>query len=180
MASTGLRQDSVHLKQRWPPERKSKCLFRRSYERIGDLEKSKLVEWLEETAEIQAIQFINGNKHPFSKISGYVWTGSDTANHVTHGEQAKERVTITGNGKIKNGNKTENWQSSPVYTVCPEIYTLLLEEASSLIILDISETYFGHFSRCLTSFNIPYNRIIVTEKILVIPHGEAKPKASRS
>ena len=85
----GFRQDSVHLKQRWPPERKSKCLSRRSYERIGDLEKSKLVEWLEETAEIQAIQFINGNKHPFSKISGYVWTGSDTANHVTHGEQAK-------------------------------------------------------------------------------------------
>ena len=137
MASTGLRQDSVHLKQRWPPERKSKCLSRRSYERIGDLEKSKLVEWLEETAEIQAIQFMNGNKHPFSKISGYVWTGSDTANHVTHGEQAKERVTITINGKIKNGSKTENWQSSPVYTVCPEIYTLLLEAACSLIILDI-------------------------------------------
>ena len=59
-------------------------------------------------------------------------------NHVTNGEQDKERVTITGNGKIKNGNKTENWQSSPVYTVCPEIYTLLLEAACSLIILDIS------------------------------------------
>lgn len=73
LTSTGLRQDSVHLKQRQPPERKSKCLSRRSYERIGDLEKSKLVEWLEETAEIQAIQFINGNKRPFSKISGYVY-----------------------------------------------------------------------------------------------------------
>ena len=71
---------------------------------------------LEEKAEIQAIQF-NGNKSPFSKISGYVWTRSDTANHVTNGEQAKKRVTITGNGKIKNGNKTENWQSSSVVLI---------------------------------------------------------------
>ena len=138
MASTGLRQDSVHLKQRWLPERKSKCLSRRSYERIGDLEKSKLVERLEETAEIQAIQFINGTNIRFQKYLDTYGRVSDTANHVTNGEQATERVTIIGNGKIKNGNKTENWQSSPVYTVCPEIYTLLLEAACSLIILDIS------------------------------------------
>ena len=138
MASTGLRQDSVHLKQTWPPERKSKCLSRRSYERIGDLEKSKLVERLEETAEIQGIQFINGTNIRFQKYPDTYGRVSDTANHVTNGEQAKERVTIIGNGKIKNGNKTENWQSSPVYTVCPEIYTLLLEAACSLIILDIS------------------------------------------
>ena len=138
MASTGLRQDSVHLKQRWPPERKSKCLSRRSYERIGDLEKSKLVERLEETAEIQVIQFINGTNIRFQKYLDTYGRVSDTENHVTNGEQATERVTIIGNGKIKNGNKTENWQSSPVYTVCPEIYTLLLEAACSLIILDIS------------------------------------------
>ena len=108
VASTGLRQDSVHLKQRWPPERKSKCLSRRSYERIGDLEKSKLVERLEETADIQAIQFINGTNIRFQKYPDTYGRVSGTANHVTNGEQAKKRETITGNGKIKKGNKTEN------------------------------------------------------------------------
>ena len=123
MASTGLRQDSVHLKQRWPPERKSKCLFRRSYERIGDLEKSKLVEWLEETAEIQAIQFINGTNIRFQEYPDTYGRGLIpqimllTGNKLRNVKRSQETV------KLKMGAK-QRIGKARLCTLCVQKYTL--------------------------------------------------------